>query len=187
VQILAKSFKDLMNEYEVDKAVDLFKKNYSNFMYRLYKRIDNMLMNHQYNYFATLTLNDNNINIKEKTLIRYSKMFLNDYSEIKDFVCNIDYGSNNNRMHVHCIISSNNKINYSKMISKWKRGAIKNKLIIKKNKYKIGRYITKIGNHAVKSSGNNVFRKKKVYKEISFGLKRANYHIFGNGVKIEKV
>lgn len=186
---MAKSFKDLLKIYEVDKAVENFKHNYSQFMYRLYNRIESMLEYHKYNYFATFTLNEEYINIKENTLIRYSKEFLNNYNTIEDFVCNIDYGTDNNRMHVHCVISSNVRINYSEMIKIWKRGAIKNRPIIVKNKYKIGRYITKIGNHAVKDSSNNVFRKKlkypdkpKVNKELKHLSKRAMYQTFGKVV-----
>lgn len=175
---MAKSFKELMNEYDLEKAVDLFKKNYSQFMYRLYKRIENMFNHYNYNYFATLTLNEDNISIKEKTLIRYGKEFLNNYIDVKDFVCNVDYGEDNNRMHLHCMLSSDVKINYSLMIKEWGRGAIKNKVITKKNKYKIGRYITKIGNHAAKGSANNVFRKKIKYSKQRFEVKRIKYQMF---------
>src|SRR5690554_634232 len=97
--------KKMLEKYEVKKAIERFKKNQYQKQYRINKKIREMLSIYDENAFLTFTLNKNYINISEKTFIRYIKKVLNKNKMINEFICNLDYGKKNGRLHAHCVIS----------------------------------------------------------------------------------
>lgn len=173
-----KSFKEILNEADdVVEAVDRFKNNQYQFKTRLYKRYENMIKEHKHNYFSTITLNDEYINISENTFIRYVKEYLNEQDQVKDYLCNVDYGTENERMHIHCVLSSDTKLDYKGTIERWGRGAIHHKPVVYRNKYQIPRYILKLGNHTTKTTAATVFRKKRKYQDETMKIKRTKFEL----------
>lgn len=111
-------------------------------------------------YFGTLTLDDNNINKSIDTLKKYIKRHLKKYC--KTIVLNIDYGSQNDRLHFHCVILCDD---IEALKNDYNLGFTLFKPIntTENDKKKISKYINKLTYHAIKSSTPNSYNNCRCY------------------------
>ena len=126
---------------------------------RLKNRIEELILNNEECVFVTLTFNNDFINCKSHR--KFVTDFLNDESK-NGYIANIDFGSKNERLHYHAIVT--NRINPLN----WKYGACNVKRIIKINSHEsIAEYITKFTNHSTKTTtrGERVIYSRKKEKE----------------------
>lgn len=118
---------------------------------RLYNRI--YKMNEQGAYFITLTFKI------EPTLYETIKLMKEwSYKNCKSYVCNIDYGEDNGRIHIHCVCVPKHTLNKT-----WEYGAI-NILKVRNNKNderKVILYITKLLNHSLKTNTSHIIRSRE--------------------------
>lgn len=130
--------------------------------------------------FVTLTFNDDTLNSTSlETKRKYVKRYLK--SQGLFYVANVDYGSKNGRVHFHAVVTSQ-----SLDLKKWhKYGAIKTKKIIvstdknsdaskcvaKINAKRLGKYISKLTNHAIKETATGC---RVIYSE---NIKSLNHKI----------
>lgn len=117
---------------------------------RLKKRVS-IILNSNKAIFLTLTFND-------KTLAQYDLIFLKTYvrkflkSQCSNYVCNVDYGSLNNRLHFHAlVVPKNDLIDYNL----YSLGAINGRKVYCPNSTRLSRYILKLSYHAIKDSTDN--------------------------------
>lgn len=127
--------------------------------------------------FVTLTFNDNVLNSTTlETKRKYVKRYLKSQSLF--YIANVDYGSKNGRVHFHAVVTLQ-----SLDLKKWhKYGAIKTEKIIvsteknsdvskcvaKINAKRLGKYISKLSNHAIKETASGC---RVIYSENIKSLK----------------
>lgn len=112
-------------------------------------------------YFITLTFNDDYINLKNSTMREYVKRLFNSLDVI--YVANIDYGELHERVHYHAVVCSDEKPD----LSGWNCGFTNAKEITYGNSQRLGDYINKLTNHAIKhSTMNNYVIYSKKFKEL---------------------
>ena len=112
--------------------------------YRLRKLIKKIFEKYEEPIFITLTFTEEHVKMKNHR--RRVQDFLN--QECEYYVANIDYGTEKERMHYHCVGS--NRINPTK----WKYGNCDVKKIHTKNEGALSEYITKLSQHATKTTTN---------------------------------
>ena len=118
--------------------------------WRLKLRIDYMINNFKC-MFVTFTINDDNIYKDVQVIRQYiTKRVLNGLNCY--FVGNVDYGSENERLHFHFVIASDDK-EYIKSNYKW--GFTDVRVITSKNAYRLSNYIDKLTLHAIKQETKN--------------------------------
>lgn len=102
-------------------------------------------------YFITWTFSDKEL--KSKLTSRKKKVisYLKNLDGVKAFALNVDYGELNGREHFHIILSCNNRLDFNSF-----NNNIDLELVNKnaKDKIAIATYITKLSNHATKSTTN---------------------------------
>lgn len=117
----------------------------------LYKRVTKLLDDHNC-LFLTLTFTNEYLNeyftnqdrdyVSLKAIVRkWLKNFHTDY------ICNIDFGKQNERVHFHCLIA----LDYIEYDS-WHYGNMDFKKVVNCDSKAIGSYILKLTNHAIKNS-----------------------------------
>ena len=127
--------------------------------------------------FVTLTFNDYTLNSTSlETKRKYVKRYLK--SQALFYIANVDYGAKNGRVHFHAVVTSQ-----SLDLKKWhKYGAIKTEKIIvsteknsdvskcvtKINAKRLGKYISKLSNHAIKETASGC---RVIYSENTKSLK----------------
>lgn len=121
---------------------NLYKNNCKKFS-RALKRINYIMDNFNYVYFCTFTFSDDYILKYDKCFKYFKNHYLKDFC----YLGNIDFGSINDRVHYHCVIGSDYKVN--KDILKWKYGFYDLKLC-NKNSKAISKYIVKLSYHSFK-------------------------------------
>lgn len=98
--------------------------------------------------FLTITLRTE---IPEDAFISAIKTYFKNMS-LKGYF-NLDYGGKNGRLHAHAIVQCDYLDNSLKNDLRWDLGALNVKKIVSSDDYlKISHYISKLTNHAVKSS-----------------------------------
>lgn len=117
---------------------------------RLRKRIEKMLLTYSC-LFITLTFNDETLSNttseqRRKAVVKYLKLFNAPY------IANIDFGSQNQREHYHCLIGCDNID-----LTKWRKyGNINVQRVrnrsINNDKTRLAKYICKLTNHAIKET-----------------------------------
>lgn len=117
-------------------------KKKANKTYRLRKLIKKMFEEYEEPIFITLTFDEKNVNMKQHR--KRIQEYLNKQCEY--YVANIDYGKENERMHYHAVGS--NKIDPTS----WKYGNCDVKKIHTKNEKALSEYITKLSQHATKTT-----------------------------------
>jgi hypothetical protein len=132
-----------------------YKSSHYNMKQRLYDRIYNM--NKKGAYFITLTF-------KNEPDLKTTKNLMKSwaYKNCSEYVCNIDYGNKNNRIHIHCVCVPKHLLH-----NRWKHGAI-NILKVKNSKNderKAIMYITKLLNHSIKENTSNIIRSRERRKQ----------------------
>lgn len=139
----------------ISKAYQNYRSSWENMKQRLYDRI--YKMNKKGAYFVTLTFkNEPN----EEMTIKLMKTWAPKNCE--DYVCNIDYGADNNRIHIHCVCVPKHQLHKT-----WKYGAI-NILKVRNNKNderKAILYITKLLNHSLKENTSHIIRSRERRKK----------------------
>lgn len=142
-QALNKQFELFYNNDEIYKECKRIDKAFLNRKQRLKSRIFNMLEKGTC-YFLTLTFEDNFINLKDNTKRRYVTDYLKSISNI--YIANQDFGSKTNREHYHAIILADSiDIN-------WKYGFQCNLKCYGNKDNKLGIYVAKLSNHAIKNT-----------------------------------
>jgi predicted RNase H-related nuclease YkuK (DUF458 family) len=125
---------------------------FANRVHRLKKRIKKMVMSGSC-IFLTLTFKDSVLdNTSVQTRHDYIKRFLNSLN--CEYVANIDYGSQNEREHYHALVRCD-KVDPKS----YSLGAINfKKVVATSDSGKLANYISKLTNHAIKSStkGNSI-------------------------------
>ena len=127
--------------------------------------------------FVTLTFNDDTLNSTSfETQRKYVKRYLK--SQALFYIANVDYGAKNGRVHFHAVVTTQ-----SLDLKKWhKYGAIKTEKIIvsieknsdvskcvtKINAKRLGKYISKLSNHAIKETASGC---RVIYSENIKSLK----------------
>lgn len=118
------------------------------------QRIENMLATNHC-YFLTLTFNDKLLsrNITSETRRRYVRRFLKE--QCKEYVANIDFGSENHREHYHAVVVPKSKIDFSRYRSKFDNSNINCERLWNnaKSKDTYTMYINKLTNHSLKDNG----------------------------------
>lgn len=147
--VFDKNYYDLCDIYSIDDVCLCLRilKNESSQRSRLYKRIKFIFDNYNDIYFLTITLNDTYINYDLNTLKKYLKRCLKKSYSI--YICNVDYGSLNNRLHFHALVGGKNQV------FDWPYGFINEKFVNVKNTNKLASYILKFKNHALKDTTHN--------------------------------
>jgi len=106
--------------------------------------------------FLTLTFSDETLaKYPDKdSLHNFVKRYLSKTSYQVNYIANVDYGTENGRIHYHAVIQAD-KIDPTP----WhKRGAIKIEQITRKNHIALSKYLSKLTNHAIKETclGNRI-------------------------------
>lgn len=112
--------------------------------YRLRKLIKKMFDEYEEPIFITITFNEKYVNMKQHR--KKVQEYLNEQCEY--YVANIDYGAEKERMHYHAVGS--NRIDPTS----WKYGNCDVKKIHTKNEGALSEYITKLSQHATKTTTN---------------------------------
>lgn len=132
---------------------------------RVKERISNMV-NTNHAYFLTLTFSDKMFSRRcsAETRRRYIRRFLRE--QCKDYLANIDFGSNNEREHYHAVVIPKSIIDFAKYRELFD-SSINCKRIIKSaaSEKLLSRYISKLTNHALKENG--------FYKRLIFSRNNA--------------
>jgi hypothetical protein len=130
-----------------------YKSSWYNYKQRLYDRIYKMLEDEA--YFTTLTYaNVVGEYTARKDMEQWSR------TNCDMFISNIDYGDDNNRIHIHSVCTPKKDI---KLVESWKYGLINIKKVknTKIDGRKVVMYVSKMVNHAIKESAGKVIRSKK--------------------------
>lgn len=129
------------------KAMEQINEAYKKRVYRVRQTIYGIVTDNEQPVFLTLTFRDDVLaTTSEQTRRRYVTRFLKKHC--KQYIANIDFGTNNEREHYHAVVS--NKVD----LSAWQYGAL-NAIKIVKTKDSIRalpKYISKLTNHAIKDT-----------------------------------
>ena len=141
------------NDYLIKETKKLQKANYKRVKH-LKAKISKML--NRPCLFLTLTFSDETLAKypKKDSLHRFVKRYLERVGYQLNYCANVDYGTENGRIHYHAVIQAD-KIDPTL----WhKRGAIKIEQITRKNHIALSKYLSKLTNHAIKETclGNRI-------------------------------
>lgn len=118
--------------------------------------ISDIFDNYKYVYFLTFTINEKNYCdyiCDPKCFLNYTNnSFLRLLPNAK-YVYNLDYGSQFQRMHIHCVLGLDFQIDYSKLNDcSYKIGNIDCIRCYNENSHCLTNYINKLSNHAFKDT-----------------------------------
>lgn len=133
---------------------------------RLRQRIELMKQFSNCIYFATFTLNNDFIDFRKETLEIYLKRALKENCNV--YVANADYGSLNERLHFHAIITCRD---IEKLRDAWKYGFSDFEKVkwFEHSPIKMAKYITKLTNHAMKDSTRPLENKLIYSRDVQKG------------------
>ena len=135
------------NDYLIKETKKINQANYKrvkNLKYRINKMLDRPCL------FLTLTFSDKTLQDypKKESLHRFVKRYLEKVGYQLKYVANVDYGTQNGRIHYHAVIQAD-----SVEPSFWhKYGAIKIEQITNRNHIALSKYLSKLTNHAIKET-----------------------------------
>ena len=141
--------------------------------WRLKLRIDYMINNFKC-MFVTLTINDDNINRKVRYLKDYCTQMLKSMNCF--YVGNVDYGSENERLHFHFVVASDDK---EFIKNNYKIGFSDVRVITSKNAYRLSNYVDKLTLHAIKQETKNRYSIISSRGDYSFTEILKNYRLMG--------
>lgn len=158
---LVQNYKSIINDlisydnnskgYYINREI---KNEYERFE-RCKNRIDNMFIDSKNLFFLTFTISNkyyDDMYENQENFQRKIKKFLNDLNCI-DWCFNLDFGSNNGRLHAHAIISHNNStFDLQDLQKKWKIGNIDVAKTYNDNSYALEKYLSKFTNHSFKNT-----------------------------------
>lgn len=152
-----KTLQDRLSEGQsLSRAIPNTMKSSELRLYRLRKRVKRII-NEPYSIFFTFTLDNKHVNRNYITIERKIKKALGNAS---DYVINNDLGSQNERLHYHGVASFTDLPNYNTIRNIYQYGAIKGVKITSYRDKAITEYISKLSNHAIKSSSSRIVRKQ---------------------------
>lgn len=124
---------------------------------RIKKRFIYLYLRKKYTYFLTFTLDNELFKKCERTKRDTIKDCLNKFDSKSFYILNVDYGSQTDRQHFHCIYGTNNSSNLLDFLHKnypcfvWV-GRVRN---TNDDLKRISKYINKLSNHTAKDSTYN--------------------------------
>lgn len=126
-------------------------------LYRCQKRLSSMFRDSDYMWFLTFTIDNKHIDKYQnnpRLLVSYISQFFKDYRDLfLEYVFNIDYGSINGRIHVHCVCSTlYEHLDYLVINSYYKLGNLDFIRCYNDKSEIISKYITKLSYHAFKNT-----------------------------------
>lgn len=121
---------------------------------RIKKRFIYLIARYSYLYFITFTLDDDHINLCDRSRKDMIKSSLYSFSSDIKYICNIDYGKTTERLHYHCIVATNDNKDLSKHLeSAYPCFTYTEQIRLSKTDLKrTSKYINKLSNHAIKDS-----------------------------------
>lgn len=145
-------------DYISSKLLKVLQREYNNEVRRFLhcrKRIESMFLNADNLYFLTFTISskyyDNYVN-DYGNFERYIKNALNNLP-FKDWVFNLDFGKQNDRLHAHAIVSSDlSFLDFDKIRNIYKIGNIDVLRSYNDNFIAIEKYLMKFTNHSFKNT-----------------------------------
>jgi len=150
-----KTLQERLEDHRFDKAVYLHKRSHINRNTRVHDRVVKIL-EHEYVYFTTLTLEDKYLTLDKKYLFRKVKEA---FGSASLYIANEDYGSTNGRLHFHVLASFSSQLDYTKtnpIGQVWKYGAVDYQPIHTKNDEALSKYLTKLTSHAYKKTAKKI-------------------------------
>ena len=154
--------------------------------WRLKLRIDYMINNFKCS-FVTLTISDDYIYKDIKYLKDYVTKFLKKMNCF--YVGNVDYGSENERLHFHFVVASDNK---EFIKNNYKLGFSDVRVITSKNAYRLSNYVDKLTLHSIKQETKNrysiitsrgVFAFTEILKNYRLSEKKILYKDFSENCR----
>lgn len=124
---------------------------------RIKKRLVYLLTYTKYHYFVTFTFDNNIINKCDRTKRDLIKNTLNNFSADILYILNVDYGSQTEREHYHCIVGTNDDNDFNSYL-KLTYPCFSHCQHIRLNSNdikKVSKYINKLSNHCIKDSTKN--------------------------------
>jgi len=151
-----KTLVERLEQYNTGKALRLYNESRYALNTRVKKKVKQIL-EYENKYFITFTLQDKYLTRDKKYLMRKIKEAL---SQASLYIANEDYGSKNGRLHFHALASFNLQLDYTTkdnyVHSIWKYGNIDFMKIYNSNDEAITKYLTKLTNHAIKSTAGKI-------------------------------
>lgn len=130
--------------------------NEKNRFFRCQKFIKDMFNRNDYKYFITFTLDNKHLlkYVNDIALFkRVVKRYLNSFIDFNYYVFNIDYGSFNGRLHIHCLMSCDyDRLDFKFLQNHYKLGNLDIVRCYNNDASKLSRYILKFVFHAFKNT-----------------------------------
>ena len=130
-----------------------------------------MIMKKKNIYFLTFTFNDSYINKCDRTKKDLIKNLLKEIDFNSFIILNVDYGSQTERQHYHCIFGTNKDLDLKSILDKYYPCySYTEKIRLDSTSIKkIPKYINKLSNHAIKDStkGSRLYFNFKGYGDMS--------------------
>ena len=179
-----------LDTYELESYLQMKKSKHTQ-KTRLRRHIEFYLKNDDYDLiFATFTFNDESLNLKSETRRKKLLDCLKNCSLIDDYICNIDYGKENDREHYHGILFiKKGAIDY-KFKKTGRSWYIENMPIDytmgftyfekvgndKKDNDRVANYVAKLNTHALKVKQSRLIVKRKSPYNDSLKYKKLLYY-----------
>lgn len=153
----------LQEGQDIQQAINNLNKSYKKMNTRLKKRLENLLKK-DYVYFITFTIAPEHYN--ELDYNKYLRKIKEALKSASGWVCNSDYGSENERLHFHAVASFKGQLDYTTILKIYTYGAVNFKPIYSKDEKSIREYLMKTLNHATKQSAGKIhFSRLKIRRE----------------------
>lgn len=123
---------------------------------RVKKRLVYLLYNFRYIWFCTFTFDDHYIDKCDRTKKDLIKNLLKEIDFNSYIILNVDYGSQTERQHFHCIFGTNKDLDLKSILDQYYPCySYTEKIRLDTSSIKkIPKYINKLSNHAIKDSTN---------------------------------
>ena len=121
---------------------------------RIKKRFIYLIARYKRLYFITFTFDDKHIDLCDRSRKDLIKSSLYSFSPDIKYICNIDYGKINERLHYHCIVATNDYGDLKTHLENvYPSFTYTEEIRLSKSDIKrTSKYINKLSNHAIKDS-----------------------------------
>ena len=166
-------------QFEEDIEIERKLKARYNKVSRIKQHFIYMVMKKNNLYFLTFTFDDKYINKCDRTKKDLIKNLLKEIDFNSYFILNVDYGSQTERQHYHCIFGTNKDLDLKSILDKYYPCySYTEKIRLDTNCInKIPKYINKLSNHAIKDStkGFRLYFNFKGYGDMSVPEVKAQF------------
>lgn len=145
--------------FDSSKCSDIVKKELHNEYCRYIRcknRIENMFLSSENLFFLTFTIDNKHYQQYfeyQENFIRYIRVFLKKLPNIVDYCFNLDFGSLNDRLHAHAIVSSDaSLLDLNYINTNYKIGNLDVKKTYNDNSIAIEKYLNKFTAHSFKDT-----------------------------------